>query len=103
MEGFNNLSRSVKGRVTLITGASSGMGKATALVFAAEGAKVIATDIDEENVTQLAKEINSSGGECIGIALDVTDKNIIMHPSIQILVVDAQMPLNIYMEIILQY
>ena len=77
MEGFNNLSRSVKGRVTLITGASSGMGKATALVFAAEGAKVIATDIDEENVTQLAKEINSSGGECIGIALDVTDKSII--------------------------
>ena len=77
MEGFNNLSRSVKGRVTLITGASSGMGKATALVFASEGAKVIATDIDEENVTQLAKEINSSGGECIGIALDVTDKSII--------------------------
>ena len=77
MEGFNNLSRSVKGRVTLITGASSGMGKATALVFASEGAKVIATDIDEENVTQLSKEINSSGGECIGIALDVTDKSII--------------------------
>ena len=75
MEGFKNLSRSIKDRVTLITGAGSGMGKATALVFASEGAKVIATDINEENVSQVAKQINSSGGECIGIPLDVTDKN----------------------------
>ena len=74
MEGFKNLSRSVKDRVTLITGAGSGMGKATALVFASEGAKVIATDINEENVKKVAEEIKSSGGECVGIALDVTDK-----------------------------
>ena len=74
MEGFKNLSRSVKGRVTLITGAGSGMGKATALVFASEGAKVIATDINEENVKKVAEEIKSSGGECVGITLDVTDK-----------------------------
>ena len=74
MEGFKNLSRSVKDRVTLITGAGSGMGKATALVFASEGAKVIATDINEENVKKVAEGIKSSGGECVGIALDVTDK-----------------------------
>ena len=74
MEGFKNLSRSVKDRVTLITGAGSGMGKATALVFASEGAKVIATDINEENVKKVAEEIKSSGGECVGIALDVTNK-----------------------------
>ena len=43
------LSRSIKGRVTLITGAGSGMGKATAQVFASVGAKVIVTDVNEEN------------------------------------------------------
>ena len=74
MEGFKNLSRSVKDRVTLITGAGSGMGKATASVFASEGAKVIATDINEENVKKVAEEIKSSGGECFAIALDVTNK-----------------------------
>lgn len=71
---MKNLSRSVLNRVTLITGAGSGMGKATALVFAAEGAKVIATDINEENVNKVVETINKNGGECIGLKLDVTDK-----------------------------
>ena len=47
---FKKLSRSVKGLVTIITGASSGMGKATAEVFADAGANVIATDIDNHNL-----------------------------------------------------
>ena len=48
MKIFKKLSRSVKGRVAIITGAGSGMGEATAKVFAAEGVKVVATDVNQE-------------------------------------------------------
>ena len=46
------LSRSIKQKVTLITGAGSGMGKATAEVFAAEGAKVVVTDVNLDNAQE---------------------------------------------------
>src|SRR5213083_1069376 len=48
MPDFKALSRSVKGLTVLVTGAASGMGRATALVFAAEGANVAVTDINAE-------------------------------------------------------
>jgi len=53
MSDFKRLSRSVKGLTVLVTGAASGMGRATALVFAAEGANVAVTDITAEG-TQAA-------------------------------------------------
>ena len=59
MESFNNLSRLIKGRVALITGAASGMGKATAQVFAAEGARVIVADINEDEAKNVCKQIES--------------------------------------------
>ena len=68
------LSRSIKGRVTLITGAGSGMGKATAQVFASEGAKVIVTDVNEENAKKVSEQIKSDGGESLAISLDVTNE-----------------------------
>ena len=62
MSDFKQLSRSVKGLTVLVTGAASGMGRATALVFAAEGANVAATDISAEATRAVASEIASSGG-----------------------------------------
>ena len=74
MESFNNLSRLIKGRVALITGAASGMGKATAQVFAAEGARVIVADINEDEAKNVCKQIESDGGEALAISLDVTNE-----------------------------
>ena len=74
MKLFKRLSRSVKGKVAIITGAGSGMGAATAKVFAEEGVKVVATDVNLEAVMAVSEEIKSNGGVCQAIKLDVTDK-----------------------------
>jgi 3-oxoacyl-[acyl-carrier protein] reductase len=74
MKLFKRLSRSVRGKVAIITGAGSGMGAATAKVFAEEGVKVVATDVNLEAVIRVSEEIKSNGGVCQAIKLDVTDK-----------------------------
>lgn len=74
MTSLTKLSRSVKNSVTLITGAGSGMGKATAKVFAEEGAKVIVTDMNESNVAEVTKEILKENRTCKGYVLDITSK-----------------------------
>jgi len=71
----NKLSRSIKGFVVLITGAASGMGKATAQVFAEAGAIVIATDINFNQLIGVVKEINKNKEVCFGYKLDVSDKD----------------------------
>lgn len=55
MSEFKELSRSVKGLTVLVTGAASGMGRATARLFAAEGANVAVTDFDEQGALSVAK------------------------------------------------
>ena len=59
MSDFKQLSRSVKGLTVLVTGAASGMGRATALVFAAEGANVAVTDLNAEGTQAVADEITA--------------------------------------------
>src|SRR3954451_12824898 len=73
MSDFKQLSRSVKGLTVLVTGAASGMGRATARVFAAEGANVAVTDYDEQGADSVAKEIAAHGGTAKAWKLDVAD------------------------------
>jgi NAD(P)-dependent dehydrogenase (short-subunit alcohol dehydrogenase family) len=68
-----NVSTDLSGHVALVTGASSGLGRRFALVLAAAGAKVAATARRLDRLEEVAKEIDANGGECVPIALDVTD------------------------------
>ncbi|MFF1405597.1 glucose 1-dehydrogenase [Streptomyces sp. NPDC058294] len=63
------------GQVAFVTGASSGMGLATARAFAASGAAVALADIDETAVNQAAKEITDTGGKALGLVCDVTNED----------------------------
>jgi 3-oxoacyl-[acyl-carrier protein] reductase len=77
MPEFKQLSRSVQGLTVLVTGAASGMGRATARVFAAEGANVAATDVSDDGAKAVADEIAASGGKAKAWRLDVADANAI--------------------------
>lgn len=67
----------LKGKVSIITGAGQGIGKATALKFAQEGAKVICCDINPSAAHQTAADIQAAGGEAMGFLVDVTKKDTI--------------------------
>lgn len=62
-------------RVIIVTGGTGGMGKATALLCAERGAKVVIADLNEEPGTELAKEIQASGGQAAFIRTDVTSED----------------------------
>src|SRR5260370_21748411 len=75
MSDFKQLSRSVKGLTVLVTGAAGGMGRATARVFAAEGAHVAVTDSSAEGAQAVAAEIVASGGTAKAWTLDVANRD----------------------------
>ncbi|GLH78433.1 3-oxoacyl-ACP reductase [Bradyrhizobium sp. SSBR45G] len=77
MQQHKQLSRSVKGLSVLITGAASGMGRATARVFGDEGAQVAVTDVDEDGARAVAAEIAAAGGTARAWRLDLTDRDAI--------------------------
>src|SRR5262245_57217087 len=62
----------VEGKVALVTGGASGIGRATALTFAREGAKLVVADMNEEGGHQTVHMITENGGEATFIQVDVT-------------------------------
>ncbi len=77
MSRLSTLSRSVRGSVALVTGAGSGMGRATAHLFADEGAHVAVTDLGDERVAAVVDEIRVAGGSATGWVMDVADDDIV--------------------------
>ena len=70
---LTNFSRSISGHIAVVTGAASGMGEATAKLFASEGALVAAIDVDEEGLNRVVAEISSEGKSAKGWILDLSD------------------------------
>jgi len=62
------------GKVSLITGAASGLGKAAALLFAEEGANIAVADLNEQGAEEVCEEIRRSGGKSMALAVDVTSR-----------------------------
>ena len=65
--------RDLSGKICIVTGAGSGVGRGIAQAVAAEGARVAATDLDQSAAADTAETIAAAGGEAEGWSLDVTD------------------------------
>src|SRR5215218_899713 len=67
-----NQNGSYAGKVAFVTGAGSGIGRATALAFAREGASVVATDVSEQGSQETARMIEGADGRALAVTCDVT-------------------------------
>ena len=74
MAKLSKLSRSIDGSVAIVTGAASGMGRATAHLFADEGARLAIFDINEAALEAVAEEVRSVGAEVLTLLVDLRDR-----------------------------
>lgn len=65
--------KQLENKVAIITGGASGIGKAIALLYAAQGAKIVVTDIDEKGGNETVAEITASGGEAVFMKADTAN------------------------------
>ena len=65
----------LEGKTAVVTGGGSGIGRATALLLAQEGASVVVTDVVGQNALAVADEIRSEGGQAVGMKVDVTSES----------------------------
>ncbi|GAA2223641.1 SDR family NAD(P)-dependent oxidoreductase [Micromonospora olivasterospora] len=70
----SHLLRDFEGKRALVTGAGAGIGRQTALVLAARGARVLATDVDVEAAAETARQVTAAGGQAVAGWCDVTDE-----------------------------
>lgn len=89
---------SFNGKITVITGAASGIGRELALQMSREGAVIVAADYDKKNLDETVKMVKASGGEAFGYKLDISDSRQVVkfaadvkkkHGAIDILVNNA--------------
>jgi NAD(P)-dependent dehydrogenase (short-subunit alcohol dehydrogenase family) len=66
--------KELRGKKVLITGGASGIGKALAMRFCAEGSELVLVDIDEDGLAKAVCEIESRGGKCSGFNADLMDR-----------------------------
>jgi len=65
----------LQGKVAIVTGAASGIGKAIAQRYASEGASIVIADLNVDAASGAAAEIKAAGGDALGIAMDVTSED----------------------------
>lgn len=84
MARLSKLDRSVAGRVAVVTGAASGMGRATAWLLADEGAKVAALDIDRDGLNETVDAIIGAGGTALAAECDMSDPTAIEQAVVRV-------------------
>ncbi|ADG15100.1 3-hydroxybutyrate dehydrogenase [Paraburkholderia atlantica] len=72
---MSSLNSNLNGKVAVVTGAASGIGKQIALTLSAAGAAVAIADLNQDGANAVAEEIRKGGGKAIGVAMDVTSED----------------------------
>jgi NADP-dependent 3-hydroxy acid dehydrogenase YdfG len=73
------MSQNIEGKVVVITGASSGLGEATAKILSAQGATVVLGARRKDRIQALAKELTAAGGKTLAVTTDVADRQQVKH------------------------